>query len=49
MDPKESVTRQFGAVAANYATSFTHSQGPDLDLLVERAAALAPKRMLDPG
>jgi ubiquinone/menaquinone biosynthesis C-methylase UbiE len=49
MDLKDSVTRQFGAVAANYAASFTHSQGPDLDRLVERAKALAPKTMLDAG
>ena len=49
MDLKDSVTRQFGAVAANYASSFTHSQGPDLDLLVERAVALAPATMLDAG
>ena len=49
MDLKDSVIRQFGAVAANYAVSLAHSQGPDLDLLVERARALAPDRMLDAG
>ncbi len=49
MDLKDSVTRQFGAVAANYASSFTHAQGPDLDRLVERASALAPLTMLDAG
>ena len=47
MDLKESVVRQFGAVAANYATSFTHAQGPDLERLVARAVELAPARVLD--
>lgn len=47
MDLKESVARQFGAVAANYATSFTHSQGPDLDRLVERATELGARTALD--
>lgn len=49
MDLKENVARQFGAVAEKYASSFTHSQGPDLELLVERARALAPEAMLDVG
>ena len=49
MDLKDSVTRQFGAVADNYTASLTHSQGPDLDRLVERALALGPVRMLDVG
>jgi ubiquinone/menaquinone biosynthesis C-methylase UbiE len=49
MDLKESVTRQFGAVAANYATSFTHSQGPDLDRLVARAQELGAESVLDAG
>ena len=47
MDVKQTVARQFGAVAANYATSFTHSQGPDLDRLVERAKALGARTVLD--
>ena len=47
MDMKESVTRQFGAVAENYAASFTHSQGPDLDRLVARARELGARTALD--
>jgi len=43
------VERQFGAQAAAYVASPVHAKGPDLDWLVERAAALRPARALDLG
>ena len=49
MQVKDSVQRQFGAVAERYAASFTHSQGPDLDRLVAWARAAAPATVLDAG
>ncbi len=49
-DLKDSVQRQFGAVASNYGrASLVHHQGPDLEALVERAAGLGVRRALDVG
>lgn len=49
-DQKDSVQRQFGAVAANYAgASFVHRQGPDLEALADRVAGLGARRGLDVG
>lgn len=45
----ESVQRQFGAVAANYAVSAVHASGPDLALLVETAALHGSEDVLDLG
>lgn len=49
MELKESVQRQFGAVAAHYGKSFVHVGGPDLDALVASGIASAPARVLDVG
>jgi SAM-dependent methyltransferase len=43
------VRRQFGAVAAAYATSAVHAAGPDLAALVEAAALTGGERVLDLG
>ena len=43
------VQRQFGAVAAAYATSAVHTSGPDLAALVEAAALTGAERVLDLG
>lgn len=43
------VRRQWGAVAAAYASSPTHSSGPDLAALVEAAALTGGERVLDLG
>ncbi len=45
---KESVQRQFGAVAQHYATSAVHRGGPDLDAMLA-AAPKGPLRVLDAG
>lgn len=45
----ESVRRQFGSVAANYATSAVHVSGPDLAALVEAAALTGSEHVLDLG
>lgn len=44
-----SVQRQFGAVAAAYATSAVHASGPDLAALVEAAALTGREHVLDLG
>jgi|RhiMetdeSRZDD1v2_1073273.scaffolds.fasta_scaffold443913_2 ubiquinone/menaquinone biosynthesis C-methylase UbiE len=49
VDIKQSVQRQFGAVAANYATSQVHRGGPDLDALLAAAAPHGAERVLDAG
>lgn len=43
------VQQQFGAVAANYVTSVTHAQGPDLPKLVELAGPRGDEEVLDLG
>jgi ubiquinone/menaquinone biosynthesis C-methylase UbiE len=48
-DVKQSVQRQFGAVAANYATSAVHRGGPDLEAMLAAAAARGGERVLDAG
>ena len=49
-DLKDSVQRQFGAVAENYAgASLVHKQGPDLEALVERTQGSGARRALDVG
>ncbi len=49
-DLKDSVQRQFGAAAENYAqASFVHRQGPDLEALVERVAGARAANALDVG
>ncbi len=49
MDIKDSVQRQFGAVAANYATSAVHVSGPDLQAMVAAAGLRGAERVLDAG
>jgi ubiquinone/menaquinone biosynthesis C-methylase UbiE len=49
MDIKQSVQDQFGAVAANYATSFVHRGGPDLDAMLALAELTGSERVLDVG
>lgn len=49
MDTKQSVQDQFGAVAANYATSFVHRGGPDLDAMLVWAELDGSERVLDVG
>jgi ubiquinone/menaquinone biosynthesis C-methylase UbiE len=48
MDVKGSVQRQFGQVAANYATSTVHISGPDLEAMLAAAPA-GVARVLDAG
>src|SRR5262245_55828405 len=48
-DVKQSVQRQFGAVAANYATSPVHRGGPDLDAMLAAATPRGHERVLDAG
>jgi SAM-dependent methyltransferase len=48
-EPRDEVQRQFGAVAAAYATSAVHASGPDLAALVEAAALTGSERVLDLG
>jgi ubiquinone/menaquinone biosynthesis C-methylase UbiE len=43
------VQRQFGPIAANYATSPIHASGPDLAELVKAAALSGSERVLDLG
>lgn len=45
----DSVQRQFGPVAAEYAASAVHAGGPDLAALVEVVAAAGAMRALDVG
>lgn len=47
--PAGAVRRQFGAVAAAYASSAVHATGPDLRALVETAALNGRERVLDLG
>lgn len=47
--PVEPARRQFGAVAAAYATSAVHASGPDLAALVEAAALTGSEQVLDLG
>jgi SAM-dependent methyltransferase len=49
MDVKESVQRQFAAVAANYATSVVHVGGPDLTAMLAAATLRGVERALDAG
>src|SRR5438876_10029960 len=49
IDVKQSVQRQFGQVAANYATSAVHVAGPDLDAMLVAAAPRFDARLLDAG
>lgn len=49
MDVKASVQRQFGQVAANYATSAVHRAGVELEQLIARAALTGSERVLDAG
>lgn len=49
MDVKESVQRQFGAVAANYATSAVHVAGPDLAAMLAAVPLRGDERVLDAG
>jgi ubiquinone/menaquinone biosynthesis C-methylase UbiE len=46
---KQSVQRQFGAVAANYVTSAVHRGGPDLDAMLAAAQTRGGERVLDAG
>ena len=48
-DVKNSVQRQFGPVAANYATSAVHVAGPDLIAMLGAAALRGDERVLDAG
>ena len=45
----ESIQSQFGAVAANYATSAVHAGGADLQALVAAARLTGEERVLDIG
>jgi ubiquinone/menaquinone biosynthesis C-methylase UbiE len=47
MDVQESVRRQFGPVAAAYATSSVHTGGPDLAAMLEAASLRGDERVLD--
>jgi ubiquinone/menaquinone biosynthesis C-methylase UbiE len=47
MDVQNSVQRQFGPVAASYATSSVHVGGPDLIAMVEAADLQGNERVLD--
>ncbi len=49
LDLGESIRQQFGAAAANYAASGVHSGGPNLDVMLERAALRGDERVLDVG
>lgn len=46
---QEAVQAQFGAVAANYASSAVHAQGDDLALMVQAANLRGDERVLDAG
>ena len=47
MDVQESVRRQFGPVAAAYATSSVHASGADLEAMIEAAGLRGDERILD--
>lgn len=47
MDVQDSVRRQFGAVAAAYATSSVHAGGPDLAAMLEAASLRGDEAVLD--
>jgi SAM-dependent methyltransferase len=47
MDIQESVRRQFGPVAADYATSSVHVSGPDLEAMLAAANLQGDERVLD--
>ena len=47
MDVQESVRRQFGPVAAAYATSSVHAGGPDLEAMIEAASLRGDEAVLD--
>ena len=49
MDIKQAVQDQFGPVAANYATSFVHRGGPDLNAMLGRADLDGSEQVLDVG
>ncbi len=49
MDVKESVQRQFGAVAANYSASAVHVTGPELLALLGAYLWAGTERVLDAG
>jgi len=49
LDLGESIRQQFGAAAANYASSGVHSGGPNLDAMLERAVLKGNERVLDVG
>ena len=49
MDVKEAVRRQFGPVAANYATSAVHTDGPDLRAMLNALPLHGDERALDIG
>ena len=49
LDVKQSVQRQFGPVAAHYATSAVHVAGPDLDAMLAAATPHGHERLLDAG
>jgi ubiquinone/menaquinone biosynthesis C-methylase UbiE len=49
MEIKDSVQKQFGAVAANYVASAVHAAGPDLTAMLAAAAPRADQRALDAG
>src|SRR6266508_1328384 len=49
LDVKQSVQRQFGPVAAHYATSAVHVAGPDLDAMLAAATPCGDERLLDAG
>ena len=46
---KETVQRQFGPVAAEYATSLVHASGPDLAAMLAAAPLRGVERVLDVG
>jgi ubiquinone/menaquinone biosynthesis C-methylase UbiE len=49
MNVKDSVQRQFGAVAAHYATSSVHRSGPDLEAMLAAANLTGSEQVLDLG
>jgi ubiquinone/menaquinone biosynthesis C-methylase UbiE len=49
MDVKESVQKQFGPVAANYATSAVHAGGPDLAAMLAAVSLSGSEHVLDAG
>lgn len=49
MDQKTSIQNQFGPVAAHYAASSVHADGPDLQAMVAAAALQGHERVLDIG